>query len=120
MQVEPTFKHGPEGFRVLPLATVDVVSASRGSCRTRAPPRVLARSEIVQRPPHYFGHADLHRSAFSGGCAIGRPSESVADTINRADMKLYDRRKRERQRACPQIRAWGQLWAALLTPMIAF
>ena len=29
MQVEPTFKHGPEGFRVLPLATVDVVSASQ-------------------------------------------------------------------------------------------
>ncbi|RRU14937.1 diguanylate cyclase [Stenotrophomonas sp. 278] len=36
---------------------------------------------------------------FSGGCAIGRPSESVADTINRADLKLYDRRKRERQQA---------------------
>jgi len=33
---------------------------------------------------------------FSGGCAIGRPSESVADTINRADMKLYDRRRQDR------------------------
>lgn len=36
---------------------------------------------------------------FSGGCAIGRPSESVADTINRADMKLYDRRKHDRRRS---------------------
>jgi len=35
---------------------------------------------------------------FSGGCAICRPSESVADTINRADMKLYDRRKLNRSR----------------------
>jgi len=33
---------------------------------------------------------------FSGGCAIGRPSESVADTINRADNKLYDRRRKQR------------------------
>lgn len=33
---------------------------------------------------------------FLGGYAIGRPSESVVDTINRTDMKLYDRRRRDR------------------------
>lgn len=33
---------------------------------------------------------------FSGGCAISRPSETVADTINRADVKLYERRRRDR------------------------
>ncbi len=36
------------------------------------------------------------RHQFAFGCAIGRPLESVADTINRADIKLYDRRRQLR------------------------
>ena len=34
---------------------------------------------------------------FSGGCAINRPGETVTDTINRADMKLYERRRKDRR-----------------------
>jgi GGDEF domain-containing protein len=44
----------------------------------------------------YQARAHLAPVRFSGGCAISRPSETVADTINRADMKLYERRRRER------------------------
>lgn len=44
----------------------------------------------------YRDRADEAPIRFSGGCAISRPHESVGDTINRADMKLYDRRKQER------------------------
>ncbi|OEZ02642.1 MULTISPECIES: sensor domain-containing diguanylate cyclase [Stenotrophomonas] len=44
----------------------------------------------------YQDRAYLSPIRFSGGCAINRPSETVADTINRADMKLYERRRRER------------------------
>jgi diguanylate cyclase (GGDEF)-like protein len=44
----------------------------------------------------YQLHADQAPIRFSGGCAISRSTETVADTINRADMKLYDRRRRDR------------------------
>jgi PleD family two-component response regulator len=44
----------------------------------------------------YRAHADEAQIRFSGGCAVSRPHESVGDTINRADLKLYDRRKQER------------------------
>lgn len=44
----------------------------------------------------YRDHADEAPIRFSGGCAVSRPHESVGDTINRADLKLYDRRKQER------------------------
>ncbi|WP_342589213.1 diguanylate cyclase [Stenotrophomonas sp. SAM-B] len=44
----------------------------------------------------YRDRADEAPIRFSGGCAVSRPNESVGDTINRADMKLYDRRKQER------------------------
>lgn len=44
----------------------------------------------------YRDRADEAPIRFSGGCAISRAHESVGDTINRADMKLYDRRKQER------------------------
>ncbi|WP_102787940.1 GGDEF domain-containing protein [Stenotrophomonas bentonitica] len=44
----------------------------------------------------YRDRADEAPIRFSGGCAISRPHESVGDTINRADIKLYDRRKQER------------------------
>lgn len=59
------------------------------------PDATLERLSVLEDTYHErAGEAPIR---FSGGCAIGRPSESVADTINRADMKLYDRRKRERQ-----------------------
>jgi len=45
----------------------------------------------------YQQRAHLAPIRFSGGCAINRASEAVADTINRADMKLYERRRRERR-----------------------
>lgn len=44
----------------------------------------------------YQDHAHDAPICFSGGCAISRPSETVSDTINRADMKLYERRRRDR------------------------
>lgn len=44
----------------------------------------------------YLADARKAPIGFSGGCAISRPEDSVADTINRADMKLYERRRRER------------------------
>jgi diguanylate cyclase (GGDEF)-like protein/PAS domain S-box-containing protein len=45
----------------------------------------------------YQARVHLAPVRFSGGCAINRPSETVADTINRADMKLYERRRKERR-----------------------
>ncbi|WP_282243726.1 GGDEF domain-containing protein [Stenotrophomonas sp. PS02300] len=44
----------------------------------------------------YRDPADEAPIRFSGGCAVSRPRESVGDTIDRADLKLYDRRKQER------------------------
>ncbi len=56
-----------------------------------------ARMERLQVLEETFqARAHLAPVRFSGGCAISRPSETVADTINRADMKLYERRRRER------------------------
>ena len=58
------------------------------------PGATIGRLQVLEQA--YQEHASEAPICFSGGCAIGHPSESVADTINRADMKLYDRRKRER------------------------
>lgn len=44
----------------------------------------------------YAEHACQAPIRFSAGCAISRAAETVADTINRADLKLYERRRRER------------------------
>ncbi len=54
----------------------------------------MARLQALEAT--YQARAHLAPVRFSGGCAISRPSETVADTINRADMKLYERRRRER------------------------
>ena len=59
------------------------------------PGATLERLQALERA--YHDHAEDAPIRFSAGCAIGRPLESVADTINRADMKLYDRRKRVRR-----------------------
>ena len=58
------------------------------------PGATMRRLQVLEQV--YQERAGEAPICFSGGCAIGRPLESVADTINRADMKLYDRRKRER------------------------
>lgn len=44
----------------------------------------------------YQSYASEAPIRFSGGSAVNRQDESFTDTINRADMKLYDRRKVER------------------------
>jgi len=54
----------------------------------------MERLQVLEET--YQARAHLAPVRFSGGCAISRPSETVADTINRADMKLYERRRRER------------------------
>lgn len=58
------------------------------------PGATLDRLQVLEDT--YQTHANDAPIRFSGGCAIGRPGESAADTINRADMKLYDRRKQDR------------------------
>lgn len=58
------------------------------------PGATLERLQALET--EYQDRAYLSPIRFSGGCAINRPSETVADTINRADMKLYERRRRER------------------------
>lgn len=58
------------------------------------PGATTARMQVLE--VCYREHADEAPVRFSGGCAVSRPEESVNDTINRADMKLYERRKHDR------------------------
>jgi len=58
------------------------------------PGATLGRLQALEA--EYQQRAHLAPVRFSGGCAINRSGETVADTINRADMKLYERRRRER------------------------
>lgn len=59
------------------------------------PGATLGRLQALEAD--YQARAHTAPVRFSGGCAISRPPETVADTINRADMKLYERRRRERR-----------------------
>lgn len=83
-------------FLSVPLREDEVVVRLGGDEFLVFVPRAtLGRLQVLEAD--YQARAHQAPVRFSAGCAISGVSETVVDTINRADMKLYERRRQDRR-----------------------